>query len=1769
MATIKLKRGTSAPTTSDIADGEVAIDKSAQKLYLRDGSTIKEIGGSTTGTTLDLSGALTAASAIFTTADNLSQVRLISTDADASAGPRLDLQRNSASPAASDFVGRIRFLAEDSASNETAYAHIDSIISDPTDGSEDGHLRIETKTNGTMQNRIGINSSETVFNEDSISADFRIESDGQANMFFVDASTNRVGINTNTPDTVFEIRDADPVLTIRDTETSSASANATLRLAETGSSDTLNSYWDIKADGGKLQFIDNWQEGGGTGTRMTIADTGNVGILTDSPIAPLHVAGNAVIESGSPDLYLATTSASHANWRIAAQEVVSQGFEIASGTTSASSNAVADTYTTRFTIKNTGLVGIGTTAPTHLLHVNGTAKFGSVGPIEVGTNVLKASNTGNNGFLLRSAISSEGNPSFSSVDDTNTGMFLPSGDILGFTTAGSERMRIDSSGNVGIGTTAPAWPLQIDSDDDLTDFTSTAKGAMMLRNTDYNTGDYTALDFGYSSYSHPIGRIGLKVTGSGSYLAFGTSNSYSSGVTNEAMTIDYNGYVGIGDTAPQSNLDISGSSGIFVRHSTGGSLVLDDSDTADGSTPMVFIRNTAGTLRLGYANRNSSTGLTTGSANTVQIAPTGIVDFINHIDLPDSKYVRLGNDADMILYHDGSASYIQSVKQDGDIFIRGNDGGTNFNALGFDMSNNGAATFNSTVSTSGISVSHSTDNGVNIVANDTTGNSSFSAMRIDYNASGSDTLAGDRAHIGLEFDVDSSATGGNTSEEHRLYSIYSHTRATGDSDLIYGAYFNAEAQHSSGTVSGLYGVYGRAEGDANGGTINGSYGVIGASIVGNSAGVTHSNAYGGYFKTTVVAANADTTVGNLYGAYCEVEIDPPGAADVDVAAIYGVHAVIDNDGATDGSNPSYDLSNTPSYLYYGNYTGTLPGNAYGLYILDDVTNYLRGSLGIGTTNPTRTLMISSDDDLTSFTGTSYGAMYIRNSDYASGEYTAIDFGYNGTQNAVGRIALRVLSGGSRLSFGTSSNYSNGITNEAMTIGPTGLVGIGTDVHGNLLEVAGASPIIEINSTSGVPELQFSDGGTDEFSIMYDTGANALKFVEGGVGTHLTIEDGGKVGIGSTNPAGTLDLGNATNGRGIAWGGSASNAHYASIWTEYGSASIILGAGLKGGTSAATFINPYTGSYGYSAIELDSFSDDGIKFYCAPDSSRTINQTITPVETMRLDTSGNMGLGSGAISLTTPDIVFQIGSSSHTNPTIQSRSSASGTGRLCFGDNSGGSTGRHDGYIQYSQTDRYMQFGTAAGERMRLTSGGSLLVGTNTQVYPSSDLNVGSTSDAVNGLQIQTSTSGSGYVLFGDGTGSNAYRGQLHYHHGSDYLRMVAAGSERLRCDSGGVDVTGALVATGELYLQTSLRVGTELVSEANATVGPGWMSVATNPSGRRIGEIIVTDADSGDHGYIRIDWMRSYADSNFTVLNCGGHSNRITGVRVISDDSNNTYGVKILQVYVTVSSDYEVTLYHPHGISDYTAHTIVTPVIENTKTGYSVHGGQIEDLNAYSLASEEGVQAPAMKTSGIYSDGDSDTYIQFHAANQFRIVTGGSERFEQNQGTTSIPGTLNVRSAIDLADNDILRLGSGDDVEFFCNGSHMYMDLNSGIGNFYIRDDQTVRYTFNDNGSFTATGNITAYSDRRVKRDFEPIENALEKVSQLEGMTYIRTDISDGNRRYAGLIAQDVEKVLPEAVSEVEDHKVLDYNGTIGLLVEAIKELKEEVASLKSKLKDK
>jgi hypothetical protein len=109
-------------------------------------------------------------------------------------------------------------------------------------------------------------------------------------------------------------------------------------------------------------------------------------------------------------------------------------------------------------------------------------------------------------------------------------------------------------------------------------------------------------------------------------------------------------------------------------------------------------------------------------------------------------------------------------------------------------------------------------------------------------------------------------------------------------------------------------------------------------------------------------------------------------------------------------------------------------------------------------------------------------------------------------------------------------------------------------------------------------------------------------------------------------------------------------------------------------------------------------------------------------------------------------------------------------------------------------------------------------------------------------------------------------------------------------------------------------------------------------------------------------------------------------------------------------------------------------------------------------------------------------------------------------------------------------------------------------------------------GAITATGDITAYfSDERLK-DFDgKIEGALDKVSQLNGYYYRENDKAkelgfENDDRQVGVSAQEVEAVLPEVIKPAPvdpEYKTVQYEKLVPLLIEAIKELKEEVRQLK------
>jgi len=118
----------------------------------------------------------------------------------------------------------------------------------------------------------------------------------------------------------------------------------------------------------------------------------------------------------------------------------------------------------------------------------------------------------------------------------------------------------------------------------------------------------------------------------------------------------------------------------------------------------------------------------------------------------------------------------------------------------------------------------------------------------------------------------------------------------------------------------------------------------------------------------------------------------------------------------------------------------------------------------------------------------------------------------------------------------------------------------------------------------------------------------------------------------------------------------------------------------------------------------------------------------------------------------------------------------------------------------------------------------------------------------------------------------------------------------------------------------------------------------------------------------------------------------------------------------------------------------------------------------------------------------------------------------------------------------------------------------------------TPSYKLDVTGGIRATANITAYSDIRVKENIRPIENALLKVNQLEGVTYDRIDedeLEDINGRQIGLIAQQVEPIVPEVIEiDKEGMYNLSYGNLAGLFVEAIKEQQVQIEELKREIEE-
>ena len=228
------------------------------------------------------------------------------------------------------------------------------------------------------------------------------------------------------------------------------------------------------------------------------------------------------------------------------------------------------------------------------------------------------------------------------------------------------------------------------------------------------------------------------------------------------------------------------------------------------------------------------------------------------------------------------------------------------------------------------------------------------------------------------------------------------------------------------------------------------------------------------------------------------------------------------------------------------------------------------------------------------------------------------------------------------------------------------------------------------------------------------------------------------------------------------------------------------------------------------------------------------------------------------------------------------------------------------------------------------------------------------------------------------------------------------------------------------------------------------------------------------------------------------------------------------------------------GFSDVTADSVTTftnKTFDADATGNSLTN--VEDANIKSGA--------AIDAAKIANGNVSNT--------EFQYLDGVTSAIQTQLGTklnAAIPNDAYINSA--EGDNRIYYANSGE-TYFKADGSHIFRNAS---------DSNTA--TLDTSGNFTATGNVGAYSDVALKEDIYQIENALDKVKKLRGVHFTR---KSDNAKEIGVVANEVEKVIPELVDEHQDKelgtvKTMKYANTVGLLIEAVKDLSKQVEELKN-----
>lgn len=799
-----------------------------------------------------------------------------------------------------------------------------------------------------------------------------------------------------------------------------------------------------------------------------------------------------------------------------------------------------------------------------------------------------------------------------------------------------------------------------------------------------------------------------------------------------------------------------------------------------------------------------------------------------------------------------------------------------------------------------------------------------------------------------------------------------------------------------------------------------------------------------------------------------------------------------------------------------------------------------------------------------------------------------DFSSNISASAFIPLGSSVPTNGLYLPAANSVGIATNST-ERMHIDSSGNVGIGTASSGDKLEVAGNAKFsgggtlrrsAAFSNTGGIcyVGVESSSGGaifagTSPYAgILGTDNSTPLQFATSST-VRMTIDSAGKVFIGgSTAGIRQLNVNNATNVEMVLKSTSASGVtgtatyYFGNSSTDsagFISYDIAANSMLFGTLAASKLIIDSTGNITPVTNNALTSGSSSLRWANTYSVLGNFSGTITNTQTgtgyqQSTSNSGGNNLiileNTSNTAASNAKLVVQVGGTSSGDPAVVFNNSGAGIWSI-------GQDTSDSGAFVFAASNT---LGTS--NVLRISTAGAIDIGgtiSSSKVGNGFNL-ISSNSGGINEIFIQntSNTANSATDLFLQVAGSSA--GDTYITYQISGIQTWTTGVDNSDSDAYVIAASATLGSSNVLRISTAgaITVGGTIT---NTQTGTGYSQSSSNNGGNNAVTIINTSNTASSSSLLGIYVAGASAADPYTYYEISGVQGWSTGI----DNSDS-------DAYVIAASG---TLGSSNVLRISTAGAVTMPGTLGVTGAITASGGVVGNLtgNASTASNSTlltGLSPSTSATANTIVQRDGNGYI-------FGVYLNATD-----EGTSGTAGT--VTSIITKRGDAYYRSTSAQSVATYLSGSSMNIGGNATTattasalttGNSYQVGSLGVGTAASGTtGEIRATNNITAYysSDVRLKENIVVLDSALDKINSIRGVSFDWTDDyikshggEDGyfvRKKDVGVIAQEIESVLPEAVADREDgYKGVQYEKLVPLLIEAVKELTEKIRILENR----